>query len=446
MNYTTTFATSLLAAMAAVGSAQYSAIALQPATDGQGNSVVASQGLGASATHQGGYTHDVSGLFRAAMWSGTKGSFVDLHPSGFISSTVQDVNGHSQVGNGELVGGIRNALVWFDTAASAVNLHPAGFDWSQAWGVGGGNQVGFGQITGGDIHALLWSGTASSMVDLHPAGYRTSYAYGTSATQQVGEGAVFSRPSPLLWSGTAASVVNLQPAGYLGGGAYTTDGSSQGGYVIAAGPVRQAALWKGSAASFSNLHPAGLVNSHVWDVEGKWQTGYGRDSLGVQHAIVWKGTAASAVDLNQFLPTGYHEAYAFGVDNRGNVTGHAMNEATGEWNAFYWAKKPTVSGIQPANLNGGSFHSAFQIRFKLLDDDGAYIDNEVVTTKLEKLGTPDTLIDPNVYSNQGDTFTFNGATHIYTFHFKVSGLSAGTYRLTLTFSNGATQVYTFTRA
>ena len=427
-------------ALAAVGAAQYSAVPLQPTTDGSRTPVLSSQGLGAGTNTQGGYTQ-ANGLFRAALWTGTAGTYTDLHPSGYLNSTVQDVDNLSQVGYVGTTPTERHAALWYGSSSSLVDLHPSGYSWSQAWGVGGGNQVGFGQI-GSNTHALLWSGSAGSMVDLHPAGYRNSFAYSTTASEQAGEAMLFTRPIAALWKGSAASMVSLHPAGYPGSGLYATDGTTQGGYVIFSGPIRYAAIWKGTAASMVNLHPAGLVNSMVWDVDGAYQAGYGRDASGRVHAILWNGTAASAIDLNQFLPSGYTDAYAFGVDANGRVTGHAK-DASGRWTAFSWVRNYSFGEAEPANLDGGTFHETINIRFRLFDAAGAEVANEIITTQLEQLGTPDTVVPVAVYSNQGDTFTYNPSTGLYFFSLKVNGLASGPHRLTMTFGNGTSRVFTF---
>jgi hypothetical protein len=101
---------------------------------------------------------------------------MNLHPAGFRDSSVADLDGTSQVGNGTPDGPpdaliFPHALLWYGSAERVVDLHPAGFDMSIAIGVAGSVQVGVGNIFNepNDVvsHALAWRGTAESVVDLH---------------------------------------------------------------------------------------------------------------------------------------------------------------------------------------------------------------------------------------------------------------------------------------
>jgi hypothetical protein len=141
-------------------------------------------------------------------------------------------------------------------------------------------------VANGYEHASLWQGTAASRVDLHPASnaYESTTAYGVDATNQVGWGQVTSTlfNHALLWSGTAASVVDLNPAGY------------------------------DSSAAFG--------------VAGGRQVGEGSSSLtGLTHALRWLGSANSVLDLHNFLPSGFAQSTALGIDAAtGNIIGVAF--------------------------------------------------------------------------------------------------------------------------
>jgi hypothetical protein len=102
---------------------------------------------------------------------------VDLHPTQFSDITdtfAYGVGGGQEVGVGLAADGLNRAIVWSGSANSAVELHPTGFDSSTAYGTNGIYQVGFGSVEGdlGGIpsnihHALLWNGSAASVVDLN---------------------------------------------------------------------------------------------------------------------------------------------------------------------------------------------------------------------------------------------------------------------------------------
>jgi len=192
------------------------------------------------------------------------------------------------------------------TAASCVDLHPTGFAWSWAWGVSGNQQVGWGNRTTGGQHALLWSGTAASCIDLNPTGFTTCYAYDLSGGQQVG------------W------------------GEGTTTGNSM-----------HAILWSGTAASYVDLNPSGFEFSAARDVSGGRQVGYGGGIAtgNMNHALLWSGSADSYIDIHTFLPTGYSESYAYGIDSIGNIVGYAIWDETGQQHAVSWVLIPAPEAV-----------------------------------------------------------------------------------------------------
>ena len=65
-------------------------------------------------------------MYRASLWSGTAGSWVDLHPAGASESVALGTSGTQQVGAArveDVVGGVYRASLWSGTAASWVDLH-----------------------------------------------------------------------------------------------------------------------------------------------------------------------------------------------------------------------------------------------------------------------------------------------------------------------------------
>ena len=99
------------------------------------------------------------------MWTGTEGSKVDLHPSGFVSSVAQDVAEDYQVGWGRMGNAVSpaHALLWSGTAASVVDLHssladlPVVLTSSQAYAIDeDGTIVGLGRFSS-HTYAIMWT-------------------------------------------------------------------------------------------------------------------------------------------------------------------------------------------------------------------------------------------------------------------------------------------------
>ena len=158
------------------------------------------------------------------------------------------------------------------------------------------------------------------MVDLHPAGFDSSEARGISGDQQAGWG-----------SGPATK-----------------------------GQIH-ALLWRGSAASMVDLHPSGFDSSQVLGISGGWQVGWGAGAATGHHhhALVWRGSAAGAVDLHAFLPPGFEESNAFGVDPSGMIIGDARPRGSDRPHAFLWA--PYVD-VKPAPVRPAANATTPQVR------------------------------------------------------------------------------------
>jgi hypothetical protein len=289
----------------------------------------------------------------AVLWSGDANAFTDLGPG-----TAYGVGDGQQVGSTSF----GYAALWTGTPESIVYLNPTGWNTSVAMGVGGGQQVGVanqqrtcGEKKGGCgsgtytvMQPFLWTGSAESAVNLTPfnLGYGGGQAYGTDGVQQVGAGRQqvslggYSQPFAVLWTGTADSAVSLNPAGSTESTAYAVAGGQQVGYIYS---FHHAALWTGSAASVVDLHPAGYELSDARATNGVQQAGSGwvasPAQVNRQHALVWSGSAASVVDLNQFMPLGFTQANATGIDAAGNVVGTAVKgsaDGTASTHAVMW--------------------------------------------------------------------------------------------------------------
>lgn len=190
-----------------------------------------------------------------ANWSSKPGPVVP----GWTSSGVRDQWGDDRVGfvRGNEDGPYtRHAALWRGVDQVFIDLHPSGYVSSDACEVYDGQQVGMGGISTGYTHALLWSGTADSCVDLHPDGFLGSVASGLDADEQVGWAISTSyKEHPMLWRGSGKSAVDLLPDGFAGGRANAICDLFQVGYVrtYLPGTYDSAALWNETAGSFVNL-------------------------------------------------------------------------------------------------------------------------------------------------------------------------------------------------
>lgn len=336
-------ATTLAAVLTPAAHAQWTCISLHP------SGTVFSSGYGVGDGQQVGYVQvgPTVGHQRAAVWTGSAGSWINLHPTTIGYSVAYAASGGQQAG-GYFPAGFSRAALWSGSAASYVDLHPsAALSQSGVAGMRAGQQVGW--TIQGTTHAALWHGTPGSWVDLNPpptGGYEhTSDCYATDGTKQVGHvvniGGVI---SAAMWSGSAASWVNLHPSTMISSWAYGVGDGQQVGIVrvIADGGASHAALWTGSAASWVDLHPAGAFNSRAWAVAKGMQVGqYSTPSF--QHAALWTGTAASLVDLHAFTPAGFitSEARAIWTDATGTyIVGSGYSNATGREEALLWSGPP----------------------------------------------------------------------------------------------------------
>jgi hypothetical protein len=295
---------------------------------------------------------------RALLWKGTAASFINLHPAGspYRDSQALGTDGFNIVGfNGP------HATLWTGAQNTPVDIHPPTFVRSRALGTSGGQHAGFGEVeyysdrTGRTIrynHALVWLETAASVeaVDIHPPDYADSQASATSGGQHVGRGAKGTQEffidsyHALLWPrlqsdlpGATPIVVDLNPAGFAYSYALSTSGLQHvgSGYSNNDGHIH-ALLWKSAGDSFEtvDLNPTGVTPSFALATNGIYQAGYGLFA-GHYHAFVWSGAAASAIDLHQFLPRGFSDSEAHGIDESNNIVGQATTD-DGFVHAILW--------------------------------------------------------------------------------------------------------------
>ncbi|MBI3881303.1 MAG: hypothetical protein HY301_14725, partial [Verrucomicrobia bacterium] len=301
----------------------------------------------ASGGHQVGSAASASTYMHAVLLSGNALAVTDLHPANYYYSQALCSDDVQQGGWGYGFSGT-HALVWSGSSNSCVDLHPSGYSFSYCLGVHNGEQCGYAQnqvyfITAS--HAYCWHDSAASGVDLHPIGtvYPYSRAMGCHSGEEVGYVSSVAYPDgdssgyhstshAVKWNGSAASAVSLHPIGYDASEAVCTSGTQQGGwaYVALPTPQQHALLWSGDAASAVDLHPAGYTDSKITAINGTNQVGEGwvgaqGGYTSIRHALAWSGTPDSVVDLNQYLPAGYTNGVATGVDASGNIVGYAYN-------------------------------------------------------------------------------------------------------------------------
>ncbi len=319
----------VLASQLGFAASEYEVVILHPSgfTESQATGVSDGQQVGHGwGSITGGQTH-------ALLWSGTAESYVDLNPAWANESWAYDVSDGQQVGEarGEATSNQSHAMLWSSSAASYVDLHPldAYVPWSSARGISDGQQVGTGG--GATYRALLWRSTPESYVDLAPLWFNFDWGLNDcSGGQQVGSyGSVYNITGghAALWSGIPGEFIDLNPSGFVESYARGVDAGQQVGYGegLATGYLWHALLWSGTAASCVDLHPSGFDTSIAYDVAGGLQVGCaGVIGSYYGHALVWSGTAESYVDLHNFLPPGYSDSFAQGIDSAGNIVGYAM--------------------------------------------------------------------------------------------------------------------------
>ncbi|MDQ6787718.1 MAG: hypothetical protein M3033_12995 [Acidobacteriota bacterium] len=312
----------------------------------------------------------------AFLWSDVGLSPVDLHPS-FLDFPELNSPGNSvayatdtvnQVGSG--VGAATNqrtiALRWSGTAESAeVLLPPFNNHGAEAFGTCNGQAVGYGRTVeavngrgtvrqvGGPLHAVLWNSNSTIGIDLNN-GAQATVALACDGSQQVGYGGSMdisgqlAQPKAMMWFGNRNNFVFLHPNGYASSQAVAVSGGIQVGHAeIQFQTGRQisfnsrAVVWSGSAASMVTLPlPSGFIfNYFATSVSNGMVAGYGIDTTNNQkHALYWASASTPVVDLNQFLPPGYIDASANGIDSSGRIVGKAYSGTS--YHAVMWVPVP----------------------------------------------------------------------------------------------------------
>jgi hypothetical protein len=218
----------------------------------------------------------------AVLWELNSGIVeTSLHPPGAIQSRAEAVHGFEQGGSVAFTENDNRAALWSGSAASLIDLHPAGAGDSYVLGMGPGQQVGYATLP--FSHACIWSGSPESFVDLHPVNQGlenllASQGAQTDGTTQVGwiifeNGLITDHPA--LWQGTPESMVDLLPTGWRDGKALGVADGRQAGYArrslgTAFDDDYRALLWSGSAEDRVDLGailpPGQFERSFAYDV------------------------------------------------------------------------------------------------------------------------------------------------------------------------------------
>jgi len=228
-----------------------------------------SSGLGVSSTQIGGSITNDNGSntwTHAALWptSGSTNATV-LHPGGAENSWIGAIDGDSQFGSVD-----DGAAGWTGTPGSYVDMHPSTGSRSYIKGAGDGQQVGYISVSGAN-HAGLWTGTAESFVDLHPVGSGLSTAYDCMGGYQVGVSYFADGRHALIWAGEAEVFVDLNDflPPELSDAEATSMDILQDGTIIVGGHalntttgIRNAVMWTSAAASCpADFNGDGEVNT-----------------------------------------------------------------------------------------------------------------------------------------------------------------------------------------
>lgn len=268
----------------------------------------------------------------AGRWSGSAESWVDLNPSGpnvrgseGLSLTIDQQVGVVIIENDQEPGLHWHASLWSGTPGSWIDLHPEGATDSVARGVSNGHQVGdvaFADTT----HAALWHGSAATWTDLNPPTATSSWATGIWADEQVGQAIVGGVARASLWKGSASTWVDLHPQGLVSSAAVAAFDGWQAG-LASDGTNAHACVWRGSRASREDIHallPADFTDSQaeaVWsDSAFVYVAGSAlRSTTGQWQAVLWTKYIGGGLCLADFNHDGFvngddYDAFADAFD------------------------------------------------------------------------------------------------------------------------------------
>ncbi|HLP00309.1 MAG TPA: hypothetical protein VK171_17055 [Fimbriimonas sp.] len=271
-----------------------------------------------------------------AMWTGSGYPYVDLTPPNCSQGQVSDGNLTTQVGQVVTPGGHGyRAAMWSGTAGSMVLLHPEDGFTSGASSVWGNRQGGVVEyLPSLTAHPGYWSGTAESWVDLLPPGGQSGGVADIDGSHEVGHVAINGKTRAAMWSGTPESFVDLSPTGVDRSYVTSINGDLQVGWGEV-GTQQRAYAWRGTAASAIDLHPNGF---------GRSDAQVGIDNFAGGHidmvATIWNVETKSFLSLANYVPATVRESYihggvrtSTGYDFVGTIF---IPSTTRKYRAFVW--------------------------------------------------------------------------------------------------------------
>lgn len=192
----------------AAGPGQWNAVDLHVlgASSSQARDTFAGNVVGSVTPTPGGSRH-------AAFWKNNS-TYVDLHPQGRTMSEAYSMDARFQVGHSDF-----RAAIWRGTRRSFRDAHPAGYVNSYIYKADGG--IGYGYTFGPD-HAMIWDLKNGKYRDIHPAGAGWSWAFEGHTELGLAAGLVDNRAA--LWTlstGTVTDLHSLLPAGYFASEPYS---------------------------------------------------------------------------------------------------------------------------------------------------------------------------------------------------------------------------------
>jgi len=180
---------------------------------------------------------------QAHRWN-ADGSGATLHFAQADDTGAGAIDGDRQYGWYRSGNSPSHAIMWNNAAGSFLDIHPAGYGSSSVAGAGDGQVVGVA-----DSHAVLWAGGTAAQRELHPAAASTSALTAAKGGLQTGNVA----GQAALWAGSPDSHVDLgawAPAEFLSTFAEDLDIAADGtitvvgwGYNSATGRY-EALLWR----------------------------------------------------------------------------------------------------------------------------------------------------------------------------------------------------------
>jgi len=240
---------------------------------------------------------------------------IDLHPKGYLRSTVNDTDGVMEVGT-VYVSGQTFGAIW---QGSPNTVDVLGQD-VIPYGVHG-NQIVGSALDGSRRYGFLIE-NGGQLIDLTPPTASNSEARAVHAGKQGGQANPSFNRRAVLWQGTAGSWIPLtENTGLVLG----MDSDRQVGIYY--GPsAGGACTWGGSETTFVDLHPATAISSGAYAVWRNVVAGDVRESnWDDPRACFWNDTATS---LTHLLPTHDHWSRATGV-HENQVVGWFHNEGFG---------------------------------------------------------------------------------------------------------------------